>query len=87
MPDTWRVFTYQPVIDRWAALPSYTQRNIARYLDWVADVEAHGPPDDTIGLSFDDDELVLANVPGTDRLVVAFIVSTYDRTVVVRDIT
>jgi hypothetical protein len=84
VPDEWRVLTSQAVLDRWAALPSYSQRHIVAYWEWVEDVNRDGPPAETVRV-FGDDELLLAGIPGT-ALVVSFFASVHDRVIVVKEI-
>jgi hypothetical protein len=64
VPDEWRVLTSRQVFDRWEARPSYSQRNLVAYWEWVQQVNHDGPPDDAIRV-FGDDELMLAGRPPT----------------------
>jgi hypothetical protein len=72
-------------LDGWDARPSYSQRNLVAYWEWVQQVNHDGPPDDAIRV-FGDDELMLAGIPGTN-LVVSFLASIQDRVIIVKEIT
>jgi hypothetical protein len=85
LPDEWRVHTSKQVLDRWAQRASYSQQRLVAYWDWVVARTLHGPPVDTIR-PFGEEELLLADIPGTP-LVVAFFVSVQDRMIIVKEIT
>jgi len=84
-PGEWRVHTSRQVLDRWAERASYTPHRLVAYLEWVVARTLNGPPDDAIRV-FGEDELMLADIPGTP-LVVSFFVVVQDRMIIVKEIT
>ena len=55
------------------------------YLEWVVARTLNGPPEEAIRV-FGEDELMLADLPGTP-LVVSFYVVVQDRMIIVKEIT
>ena len=85
MPGSWRVFTAQQVFDRWEARSSYSLDALVAYWDWVVARTQHGPPDNALRV-YGDEELFVADIPGT-TVVVTFLAIGQDQAIIVKEIT